>query len=129
MHEALVRIVVATTLACASGSACAMTSAAERKVECHVVNGAKLSEQSGGAGALCRAVETAIGKQAPVGKYKVEITVLGPSRISASVTSDNGRKVAEQAYGSMDRDLTESSFERFADGLASEIFKAKGTKF
>ena len=125
MHEILVRTVAAAMLAFATGSASAVT-AGKPSVECHVSGSAKLSEQSGGVGALCEAIDTALGKQAKARKFKVEITVLGPSRISAVVTSDTGRKLAEQKYGSMDRELIRSSFERFANGLAAEISKAEG---
>ena len=125
MHGALARIVAAMALAFASGSVSGM-SAGKTTVECHVAGGAKLSEQSGGVGALCTAIETALGKQGMAQKLSVEITVLGPSRISALVTSDTGRKLAEQKYGSMDRELTRSSFERFANGLAAELSKAEG---
>ena len=123
MHAKLVRIAVASALAFASGSACAMT-AAGSQVECRVVDGGKLSKNSGGADALCRAIETAIGKQALKQNYNVEVLVLGPSRISVEVTSSSGRKLVEQKYGSMDRELTGSSFERFANGLAAEISSA-----
>jgi hypothetical protein len=125
MHEILVRTVAAAMLAFATGSASAVT-VGKSSVKCHVSGSAKLSEQSGGVGALCAAIEAALGEQVPAQNLSVEITVLGPSRISALVTSDTGRKLAEQKYGSMDRELTRSSFERFANGLAAEISKAKG---
>jgi len=121
MHEDLARIAVATALAFASGSACAMT-AASPLVQCHVVDGGKLSKESGGPEALCRAIQAAVAGHEPKERYHVAVTVLGPSRISVQVSSDSGRKVAEQKYGSMDRELTNSSFERFAAGLAAEIF-------
>jgi hypothetical protein len=125
MHEGLARIAVATALAFASGSACAMT-AADPRVQCHVINGGKLSKASGGSDALCHAVQSAIGKQVQAQKYSVEITVLGPSRISVQVTSGDGRKIVEQKYGSMDRELTGTSFERFANSLAAELVEADG---
>jgi len=122
MHEGLAGIAVATSLAFASGTACAMTAAAPQ-IHCHVVNGGKLSKGSGGQDALCSAVKAAIAEHSPMEPYNVEVAVLGPSRISAKVTLD-GKKVAEQNYGSMDRELTATSFKRFAAGLAAEIFDA-----
>ena len=121
MHAGFTRLAVATSLAFASGTACAMTVSGSQ-VHCHVVNGGKLSKESGGADALCRAVRAAIDERSFTGHYNVEVTVLGPSRIAAKVTSDSGKAVAEQSYGSMDRELTASSFKRFAKGLAAAIF-------
>ena len=123
MHAGFCRIAVATSLAFASGSACAMSEGAPQ-VHCHVVNGGKLSKESGGADALCRALRAAMDARSPREAYNVEVTVLGPSRLSAKVTSGSGKEVAEQNYGSMDRDLTASSFERFAASLVAAIFDA-----
>ena len=124
MHGGLLRIVVGTSLACASGMACAMTAASDHRVQCNVTGGAKLRSVSGGASALCRAIEAAIGREAPGKSFSVDVRVLGPSRMSASVSTDKGRKVAEQSVSSMDRDLTSGSFERFARALAAEIARS-----
>ena len=122
MHASLFRIAVAAALACTSGNVRAMI-AGSPQIECHVVNGGKLSKESGGEVALCRAIERAFGEKALTEKYFVEVTVLGSSRMSVQVQSERGQKIAEQKYGSMDRDLTNSSFKRFADGLAAEVSK------
>ena len=125
MRDRLARIAVAAALGCASGSACAMT-AADRDVQCQVVDGAKLPASTGGAKALCEAVTAAVESHAPGQGYRVEIQVLGASRLAASVMSKDGRKIAEQKMASSDRELTDKSFTRFADALVAELARAAG---
>ena len=123
MQANLAGIAVAMALVLGSGRSDAMTTA-NTQVECYVIDGGKLPENSDGANALCRAIRAAIGKQADKEKYRVRVVVLGPSRISVEVTSSSGRKLVQQKYGSMDRELSNSSFERIANGLAAEILSA-----
>lgn len=91
---------------------------------CLVIGGEKLPAESGGADALCRAITAAIADQAPNVGYSVEVQVLAQSRLSASVTTEDGREIAEQKFARMDRPLSASAFERFAQTIASELAKA-----
>ena len=91
---------------------------------CQVINGEKLPANSGGAKALCDAVAAAVEAHAPGEGYRVEIKVLGPSRLAASVKSKDGRTVAEPKMASSDRDLTERSFKRFADAIVAELARS-----
>lgn len=125
MRDRLVRIAIAAALGCASGSACAMT-AVDQGAQCQVINGQKLPASTGGANALCEAVTAAIEAHAPGQGYRVEIEVLGSSRLAASIMSKDGRKVAEQKMASSDRDLTDRSFGRFADAIVAELARSAG---
>ena len=125
MRDRLARIAIAAALGCASGSACAMT-AADQDARCQVINGEKLPADSGGAKALCEAVVTAIEAHAPGKGYRVEIQVQGPSRLAASITSKDGRKLAQQKMASSDKNLTKRSFGRFADAIVAQLSRSAG---
>jgi hypothetical protein len=90
---------------------------------CRVVAGEKLTAGSGGAGAICTAVEKAVAATAPNAHYSAEVTVLSPSRLSASLIVD-GRTLSEQKFAVMDRNLNPASIQRFAQSLAAEVAKA-----
>jgi hypothetical protein len=90
---------------------------------CRVVAEEKLAGASGGAGAICTAVEKAIAAAAPNAHYSAQVTVLSPSRLSTSLTVD-GRTLPEQKFAVMDRDLNPASIQRFAQSLAAEVAKA-----
>ncbi len=115
-----VLLVVAASL---SGGACAMASTSGQPTPCRIVDGDKLPNGSGGAAALCSAIERAAAAKAPGVAYTVEVKVLSPSRLAATLTSD-GRKLPEQNFATMDRELNGVSFERFAAALADRLAKA-----
>lgn len=92
-------------------------------VHCHVLAGEKLRAASGGSAAICAAVEKAIASTAPDVRYSVEVNVLSPSRLAATLVV-NGRTLPEQKFAVMDRDLNPASIERFAQSLATEVAKA-----
>ena len=115
-----VLLVMAASL---SGGACAMASSSSQPASCRVVDGDKLPDGSGGAAALCTAIERAAAARAPGVDFTVEVKVLSSSRLAATVTS-GGRTMPEQKFASMDRDLNGSSFERFAAALADQLAKA-----
>ena len=66
-----------------SGGACAMTSPSGLSTPCRIVGGDKLPERSGGAAALCTAIERAAASKAPGVAYTVEVKVLSSSRLAA----------------------------------------------
>lgn len=100
-----------------------MTSGAGPTPHCHVVNGGKLPAESGGATALCSAIEQAIAARSLGTSFSAEVRVLSSSRLAATVTA-NGKVLPEQSFASMDRDLNAGSFERFAAALAEQVAKA-----
>jgi hypothetical protein len=91
---------------------------------CNVLGGEQLPAESGGADALCKAISAAVADKAPGLGYSIEVHVLPRSRLSASVKLQDGRKLADQKFASMDRPLSSSSFERFAAAIATEVAKA-----
>ena len=103
-----------------------MSSAEVQSPHCQVADAGKLPAESGGAAALCAAIERAVSEKAPGVQYRAEIQVISASRLSATLIRD-GRKLPEQKFASMDRDLTSSSFERFAAALADQL--AGGTEY
>ncbi len=124
MRERLVMTAIAAAIVCVGGSACAMTSTENLTSGCRVINGDKLSPQSGGADALCKAIAEAAAETAPGVTYSVEISVLPKDRLSALVTLADGRKLPELGIASMDKPLTAGSFKRFANSIAQELAKA-----
>lgn len=115
---------IAGTAALASGSACAMSASEPKAAACRVIDGEKLPAESGGADALCKAIAAAATQQAPGVPYNVVVTVLANSRLSASVTMGDGRKLADRNFARMDRPLTEEAFQRFAQAIAEDLAKA-----
>ena len=128
MRDGLFSIVIAAGLGCASGSACAMSSAESDPATCRVVGGEKLPAESGGADALCKAIADAAAEQAPGMSYSVEVTVLPRSRLSASITTGDGRKLDELGFARMDKPLSSGAFKRFATSIAAELAKAGSKK-
>ena len=97
-----------------------MSSADVQSPHCRVVDAAKLPPESGGPAALCAAIERAVAARAPGVQYSAEVQVISASRLSAILTSE-GRRLPKQNFASMDRDLSPSSFERFAAALAGQL--------
>jgi hypothetical protein len=128
MRESLASIAIAAALAGASGSACAMNAPSQNPGSCRVIGAEQLPAESGGADALCKAIASAAAEQAPGLGYSVEVQVLPQSRLSASVTTADGRKLSEQKFVSMDRPLSSGSFKRFAVAIAAELAKAGGVR-
>ena len=104
------------------GNACAMS--APHHPHCRVTDGDKLPAGSGGPDALCAAIEQAVKDRAPNAAFSAEVTVLSSSMLAATLTAD-GRKLPEQKFAIMDRQLDHSSFERFARALADQLVKAQ----
>ena len=112
-----VLLVMAASL---SGGACAMASPSGQPAPCRIVDGDKLPDESGGAAALCSAIERAAAAKAPGVAYTVEVRVLSSSRLAATLKS-GGRQLPEQNFAVMDRELNGVSFERFAEALADRL--------
>lgn len=120
-------VAVAAAIGCVSGSACAMNSSERQPTpSCQVIG--KLPAASGGADALCREIAAATAEAAPGVRYTIEIRVLPRDRLSATVTTADGRQLPELGIASMDKPLTASSFKRFAASIATELANAGATK-
>jgi hypothetical protein len=112
----------------ASGSACAMNTPESSPSGCRVIGGELLPPESGGADALCKAITTAAARQAPGLGYDIEVRVMPRSRLTASVTMSDGRKLPDQSFVRMDKPLSSGAFERFAATIAAELAKAGSNK-
>ena len=112
--------VLIVLVASLGGGACAMDTPSIQRPACRVVDGDKLPAQSGGADALCTAIQRAAAAKAPGVAFTVDVKVLSRSRLAATVTSE-GQKLPEKNFATMDRDLTVDSFERFAAALADQL--------
>ena len=129
MRERMALFAIAAAIGSVSGSACAMNSPEPRpSPSCQVIDGNKLPAESGGADGLCREIAAATAKAAPGVRYSVEIKVLPRSRLSATVTTADGRRLPELGMASMDKPLTAGSFKRFAASIAEELAKSNAPK-
>jgi hypothetical protein len=91
--------------------------------QCTVIGSDNLPAGSGGAEALCRAIEVAIASRTSEAGYHVEVKVVSPSRLSATPMV-NGRVLPEQKFAVMDRELNPSAFQHFAEALAISVAAA-----
>lgn len=101
-----------------------MSTTEQESAPCRVIDGDKLPPESGGADALCQAIATAVAAEAPGLNYSVEVKVLAKSRLSASVTTGDGRRLPEVGIASMDKPLTSGSFKRFGSAIARALAEA-----
>lgn len=124
MREKLATALLAAALMSSSGSACAMSSSESPQPRCRVIGGEKLPEETGGAETLCAAIAQAATARAAGVNYSVEVRVLSRSRLSANVVLSDGVMLREQNLATMDRDLSRSSIERFAQAIAAELARA-----
>lgn len=92
---------------------------------CVVLGGEKLPDAIGGERRICETVEQAIAAQAPNATYSAEVHVVSRSRLTATLIV-NGRTLPLQNFAVMDRGLSSTSIEHFANGLAAEVAKAAG---
>ena len=104
-----------------SSSACAMIAPAAAVARCQVLDGEKLPAQSGGAAALCAAIERAVASSASDVAFTVQVTVGSLSMLSADVTLSDGRKLPSLRMAEMDRPISKSTFDRFGAAVASHI--------
>ena len=108
----------------AFANAFAMNMPSSQPPFCHVIGGEKLPATSGGADALCKAIERAVMRRAPGMAVRAAVRVLSSSMLAATMSVD-GRTLPEQKFATMDRELGGDSFERFAGALAEQVAQAR----
>lgn len=108
----------------ASGSSLGMTMPTANSGPCRVTGGAKLLAASGGAGALCSAIERAAKKRAPAAKFTVDVRVRSPASMTAVVRLADGRLLPEQTMAVSDAAIGRSAVERFARAIAEQVHGA-----
>jgi hypothetical protein len=91
---------------------------------CVVEHGDRLPPETGGAAALCAAIMKAAGERAGRLPATVDVRVLSPSSLSATVKLADGRVLPEQNMAVSDRQLNRQSIDRFAAAIAADIAKA-----
>jgi len=116
MRNGVARIFVLLLAVCMPANANAMST----NRHCRVVAGEKMLAASGGVSALCAEIERAIAAAAPKTRYAVDVRALSASRLAALLTV-NGRKLPEQHFAVMDRELDAASIREFAESLAEEV--------
>jgi hypothetical protein len=124
VQKRLMSLAIASAITSVSGSACGMTRLSSKSEVCRVVGGEKLPTEVGGSDALCEAIERAIAARAPNMGHRVEVRVLSPSRLVATLTTGDGQQLQDLNHAVSDRALTEGSVERFAEAIALELAKA-----
>jgi hypothetical protein len=125
MRGKIAAAAIVVGLAVGSRSAGAMNAPEQALPHCKVIGGDKLPAASGGPEALCKAIEQAAAARAPGVAYSAEVRVVAPSVLVATLTTADGRKLPEQKYAVMDRAITRSSFQRFAEAIAAALGKAE----
>jgi hypothetical protein len=90
---------------------------------CRVLNGEKLPPESGGAAAICSAIEQAISAKGTKVAYKADVHVLSPSGLAVNLEV-GGRKLEEQHFGIMDRNINPSFIKRVAETVADQVVSA-----
>lgn len=86
---------------------------------CRVSNAEMLPNDSGGAAALCAAIEKAAADHGL--KFTVDVRVRSDHALSATVTLPDGRKLPAQELSVSDAKLSGRSFEWFAGALARSV--------
>jgi len=121
MREKLCYAVAAIALAASAQAACAMSGAPKTAAECKVAGSEKLPPESGGADALCTAIKTAVAAKIPGVGFTANVTVVSDWKLGATITTADGRHLPEQRHVVMDAKLSRTSFERFANALATKV--------
>lgn len=98
-------------------------SAGQPHQHCRVIAGDKLPTASGGAKAVCDAIEAAVAAKAPKAKFTAEVKVLSPSMLATSIVV-NGRALPVHNFAVTDRKLGAGSIKRFASSIAARIAEA-----
>lgn len=122
MRTILLRPLLAIGFAATSASASAFTSPPRPIVECKVSGAEKLPAGVGGAAAICTAMNAAAAQSATNG-VRVDVRVLGTSRLAATLSNSGGRVLAERRFATSDRALTRSAIDRFARSLMNAAAK------
>ena len=121
MREKLFYAVAAIALAASAQAACAMSAPSNAAAKCNVTGADKLPADSGGAEALCAAIKTAVAAKIPGVGFTVDVKVVSDWKLGATVTTADGRRLIEQRHVVMDAKLSRTSFERFANALATKV--------
>ena len=101
----------------------AMSSAANPAGRCVLVGGDKLLQSLRLSQPICAQVESAITAEAPGAHYTVELRILSPARLAATLVVE-GHTLPVQNFAVMDGNLSDASIGHFARSLAAIVAKA-----
>lgn len=87
---------------------------------CRVLGAEKLPASSGGAEAICAAVQRAVAGQAPGLDYTADVRVLSRSGVAAKLEA-NGRPLPELRFSVSDRELNGVAIGHFANSIAAAL--------
>jgi hypothetical protein len=110
--------ICAMAIALASEGACGMSTPTGKLSHCHVIAGDKLPAETGGEEAICIAIAQAL--QSGAANAAVEVSVISPYLLSATVTLADGRKLPAIKVGSADRPLGTRAVRMLADSIAAQ---------
>jgi hypothetical protein len=110
----------AMAIAWASGGACGMNDAASKSGHCRVIDGEKLPRELGGEQALCAAIAQALGPDV-ANRAAIEVSVISPYLLSATVIMTDGRRLPAVKVGSSDRPLGSRAVQMLADSIAVQV--------
>lgn len=93
-------------------------------VRCEVLNGHALPADAGNADDVCAVIKAAVSSLAPAANYSVEVRVLSPTSLAATVRLEAGQILPEQKLTISDRQLNRSAIQRFARTIGKQIAEA-----
>lgn len=91
------------------------------KIECDVVNGEDLPAASGGAAALCRAIDDGATRRGLDQAFAIRVTVERHSVLAGDVTLADGRRLPDVRVADMDRPISGDMFMRFGLAVADHV--------
>ena len=91
------------------------------KIECVVVNGGDLPTASGGAAALCRAIDDGAARRGLDQAFTIRVSVERQSVLAGDVTLADGRRLPAVRVAEMDRQISGDMFKRFGLAVADHV--------
>jgi hypothetical protein len=96
-----------------------MSDSTGKLAHCRVIDGRKLPADTGGENALCAAIAKAVPAGSADGAA-IEVKVISPYLLSATVTLADGRTLPAIKVGSSDRPLSRRAVGMLADSIAAQ---------
>lgn len=117
LHAFRPAVLAMSAIALAAG-ACAMNPGSGSGVHCRVDRPELLPAGVGGGEAVCAEIAQA-AREIGAGPMQVEVRVLTPHSLAASVRTADGSMLPEQRMEMSDREITRPSLQRFARTIAA----------
>jgi hypothetical protein len=124
MRAKIAATLLGLLLSGAWGSACAMSPVETNQIRCTVVGAEKLQAEVGGSDAICKSMReavSAVGGQAAARELSITVQIISAYSAAATVTTADGRKLAEQQLAISDRKLNQRALAMLAKAVASQL--------